>query len=53
MANNKSIQILRGAETYDPSVINRELLDGQLFNSKKNKQLYIDNSSKVDDDVIF
>ena len=37
MANNKSIQILRGAEGFDPSVSDEILLDGQLFYSKKTK----------------
>ena len=44
--NNKAIQILRGSTQYDPSNINNELLDGQPFYSKLNKQLYIGDISK-------
>lgn len=41
MNNHKSIQILRGAESYDPATSEEILLDGQPFYSKKTKQLYI------------
>ena len=41
MANNKSIQILRGGPNYDPSTSTEILLDGQPFYSKKTKKLYI------------
>lgn len=41
MANNKSIQILRGAVSYDPATSEEVLLDGQPFYSKKTKQLYV------------
>lgn len=41
MNNHKSIQILRGAESYDPTTSEEILLDGQPFYSKKTKQLYI------------
>lgn len=37
MANNKSIQILRGSTTYDPTTSEEVLLDGQPFYSKKTK----------------
>lgn len=37
MANSKSIQILRGATTYDPLTSEEVLLDGQPFYSKKTK----------------
>ena len=41
MANNKSIQILRGGPNYDPSISTEILLDGQPFYSKKNGKFYI------------
>jgi hypothetical protein len=41
MANNKSIQILRGSQEYDPRTSEEILLDGQLFYSKKLNQMYI------------
>ena len=54
MANNKAIQILRGANknTLDPSVQNNAvsdtlLLDGQPFYSKYNKKLYIGDSNST------
>lgn len=48
--NRRSIQILRGAEGFDPSISDEVLLDGQPFYSKKNKQLYIgDGNSKLKD----
>lgn len=39
--NHKSIQILRGSATYDPTTSTEVLLDGQPFYSKKTKKLYI------------
>lgn len=36
MAGKNSIQILRGAASYDPSTSTETLLDGQPFYSKKN-----------------
>lgn len=46
--NNKSIQILRGSESYDPSKSDEVLLDGQPFYSKKTGDLYIgDGSTKL------
>ena len=46
--NRKSIQILRGSETYDPETSEEILLDGQPFYSKKTKRLYIgDGESKL------
>lgn len=39
--NKKSIQILRGSKTYDPSTSDEVLLDGQPFYSKKTRKLYI------------
>ena len=45
MSGNIGYQILRGSETYDPStseeVLLEVLLDGQLFYSKKTKELYV------------
>ena len=35
--NRKSIQILRGSATYDPSTSQEVLVDGQPFYSKKTK----------------
>ena len=46
MAGKNSIQILRGSINYDPSNINGQLLDGQPFYSKKNKQLYVGDPTK-------
>lgn len=42
MSNNKAIQILRSSKhrTHD-DIKNEELLDGQLFYSKEDKQLHI------------
>ena len=39
--NHKSVQILRGAKSYDPATSSEVLLDGQPFYSKKTKKLYI------------
>ena len=39
--NAQSLQILRGAITYDPSSSEEVLLDGQPFYSKKTKKFYI------------
>lgn len=44
MAGHNSIQILRGSQTYDPAQV--DLLDGQPFYSKKNKQLYIGDNTQ-------
>lgn len=44
--NNKAIQILRGSKNYDPKNISSELLDGQPFYSKNNRQLYIGDNTK-------
>ena len=44
MSNNKSIQILRASPTYDISQL--ELLDGQPFYNKGNKQLYVGDDSR-------
>lgn len=41
MSGNIGYQILRGSETYDPSTSEEVLLDGQLFYSKKTKELYV------------
>lgn len=41
MSGNIGYQILRGSETYDPSTSEKVLLDGQLFYSKKTKELYV------------
>lgn len=46
--NNKSIQILRGSESYDPSKSDEVLLDGQPFYSKKTGEFFIgDGTSKL------
>ena len=50
MPNNKAIQILRGSSGFDPSDSSEELLDGQLFYSKKNKQLYIGDNHNYKDE---
>lgn len=48
--NRKSIQILRGASSYEPSDSDEVLLDGQPFYSKKTKKLYIgDGESPISD----
>ena len=44
--NNKSIQILRGATTYDPLTSEEVLLDGQPFYSKKTNKLYVGDGTK-------
>lgn len=41
MSGNIGYQILRGSETYDPSTSEEVLLDGQLFYSKKTKELFV------------
>ena len=46
MANNKSIQILRGGPNYDPSTSDQVLLDGQPFYSKKDGKLRIGKQDK-------
>lgn len=52
MANNQSLQILRGANNYNPSDIEEKLLDGQLFYSKYNKQLYIGDNANYENKFI-
>lgn len=45
MGNNKAIQILRSSKNRTHNDIkNEELLDGQLFYSKADKQLHIGDS---------
>lgn len=41
MSGNIGYQILRGSETYDSSTSEEVLLDGQLFYSKKTKELFV------------
>lgn len=52
MANNQALQILRGAKNYNPSNIEEKLLDGQLFYSKCNKQLYIGDNANYEEKSI-
>ena len=48
--NAQSLQILRGAITYDPHNSDVILLDGQPFYSKKTKKFYIgDGINKIKD----
>ena len=44
--SRKSIQILRGTETYDPAISTEILADGQLFYSKNTGELYIGDGEK-------
>ena len=44
--NRQTIQILRGAKTYDPSTSQEVLADGQPFYSKKTSHLYVGNGEE-------
>ena len=44
--NKKSIRFLRGSVTYDPSISDEVLEDGQPFYSKMTKKLYIGDGVK-------
>ena len=46
MADNQSIQILRGSPTFDPETREDKILDGQPFYAKKTGQFFIGEDNK-------